>query len=1012
MHNIHFIYLLLLACAGLSSSAQKQPSSIRFQNMTVNDGLSMGTVTAFAQDCYGYMWIATAEGLHRYDGKRFKVFKHKEGDSNSLADSYVTSLVSSGTKLYVGTHLGMLDVMDVETYTFSHVYLNKQDKSYDHAIKQLLIYNNKLLINTDGGGLWEYVHSQRRVRKINLTKLNNVDIKEMAVVHSELYILTANALLTTNLNECTVVYQTQRNLTFETVCTFKEGMLIGSRSGLYYWQRDSALRELKLPPQKRYVKQINKLKRSNDKVWVASDGGLMQVEPDETVRLYRANQLRPFYLINDKVNDLFLDRENIVWVGTIGGVSKYAPQLSKFNLLQYFDYNDVNYGNIVYFTYEDSEGYIWLGTLTSGLVRLGADNTIDKVFPELGMSDYTTRSVRSVLQDSKGDFWVGTSLEGLFRFDPKTGKNKRIASTDQGNLKNNTIRSIFEDKDETIWLGTAAGLSRKDSVSSRFTHFQADSKHKNNSIYQVIQHPQNDLLYLASFRGGLQIFDKKTSNFEILKHNPRDSTSISNDNLMSLAWVNDDTLLIGTYGGGLNIFDLKTKKFSHVTEVDGLKNNVVYGVLYAGKGSVWLSTNDGLVNYQMYTKTFVNFKPVHYLQSTEFNEGAFLKSSKGVFYFGGVNGLNYFYPEKMKFDTIARKIRLTDIRAAVTESSENSITLDFLKSRLEIDFVCLYYANPEGVRYRYKLGGLDNDWVQVNTNTAVYSRLEPGKYSFVVEAKDEFGNWAVLSTPLSIRVKPPFWQRWWFILCVILMLTGIVFAVFRYRTREIERSYKLQLIDSELAALRSQMNPHFIFNSLNSIQYFILKKEPREAYSYLSKFAILMRKILQNSRLKYISVLDEIGGLDLYLELEKMRMDGNLQYQITTVNIEDETSVYMPTMLLQPYIENSILHGLLPKGENRKLDVTIDLQSSHLLCTITDNGIGREASREMNARRSNMHKSTGMSLTEQRLKILSEGKGKFGVNITDIMNDNGSRGTEVKLVIPIVVMDKKTSIIS
>ena len=198
------------------------------------------------------------------------------------------------------------------------------------------------------------------------------------------------------------------------------------------------------------------------------------------------------------------------------------------------------------------------------------------------------------------------------------------------------------------------------------------------------------------------------------------------------------------------------------------------------------------------------------------------------------------------------------------------------------------------------------------------------------------------------------------------------------------------------------MNPHFIFNSLNSIQYFILKKEPKEAYTYLSKFASLMRKILQNSRLKYISLADEIEGLDLYLEMEKMRMDDNLEYTILTRNITDLENTNIPTMLIQPFAENSIVHGLLPKEQNRKLEILISKENNHLLCTITDNGIGREASSIMNAKRSSTHNSAGMSLTQKRLKILSEGKGNFDVRIKDIQNEDGSRGTEVKLVVPII----------
>lgn len=964
----------------------------------------MGTITAFAQDKQGYMWMATAEGLHRYDGKHFKIFKHKEGVPNSLSDSYITSLATQNNLMFIGTHLGTIDILNTETYEISHVYISQLDTTYDNAIEQIILYKDRIVIDTDGAGLWEYFYTERLLRKLQIAKLGNAEVEEMMVYNEMLYLLTSNALYSTNLNGISQVLGAESNTSFNTLCVFQEGILLGTNRGLFYYaEKSGKLEEIQLPPKKRYVKQINDLISVDSAAWIASNGGLMALEKDRTVRLYRSNQLRPYSLVNDRVTHLYRDKDHILWVGTIEGVSKYAPQLNKFELLQYFDYDGKTYGNNVYFTYEDNASDIWLGTLASGLIKLDNNNQIEKIFPKLGEGDSESKSVRSILQDSKGEYWVGTSLEGLFTFDPKTGKNKRVASNQQGNLPNNTIRSIFEDKNGRLWVGHYFGLSLKDSNSYNFTHYKADAQHKNNSIYQIEQHPTEEKLIIASFRGGLQFFSTETETFEVLKHDNKDSTSISNNNLMCMEWVNDDTLLIGTYGGGFNIYDLSNKKFTSITEEDGLVNNIVYGILYEGDGNAWLSTNDGIVKYNLYKKTFTNFKPVHYLQSTEYNEGAFLKSTDGTFYFGGVNGLNYFNPTTIHFDTTSKPILYTDIRGSFEEKDGNKLVMSFLRSRLEIDFMSLYYVNPDGVSYRYKLSGLDGDWVPASSsNTAVYPRLAPGSYVFQAEAKDEFGNWSATSEKLYIRVKPPIWQQWWFVVLATLLIIGLVYALFRYRTREIERAYKLQLVDSELAALRSQMNPHFIFNSLNSIQYFILKKEPREAYTYLSKFASLMRKILQNSRLKYLTVKDEIEGLDLYLEMEKMRMDNNLDYTIKTRNIADLEKTNMPTMLIQPFVENSIIHGLLPKENNRKLDVTIAQENNHLLCTITDNGIGREAARIMNSKRSSKHTSAGMNLTQKRLKILSEGKGNFDVKIKDITNEDGSTGTEVKLVVPII----------
>lgn len=971
---------------------------IRFQNITVNDGLSMGTITAFQKDDNGYMWIATAEGLHRYDGKRFKIFKHKEKVKNTLSDSYITALLSHSGKLYIGNHVGKMDIMDERTYEVSTIDFTLADQTFDNSIQQIIEYQGKIVIDTDGGGLWQYEPIHNKLRRIDILDIDKKEINQMIVHAGNLHLVTSREIVMTDFNNSKVVFESL-NKPLSSLAPYNGGFYIGTNQGLFKVDNEfQDLQKVILPPKKRLINKINTIKTRGAITWVGTEGGLLKLENGNTY-LFKTDNLRPFSLVNDQVSRLHIDDEGILWVGTIAGVSKYAPELNKFGLLQYFDFEDKTYNNNVYYTYEDRNKDIWLGTFTSGLVKLNSKHMISKLYPRLGKDPFESKSVRAIYEDSKGTFWIGTRSEGLFILDRQTGKSKMVASRENGLLKSNVIRNIFEDSEHRIWVATQQGLALKDSSTMSFTHYQADSLHRNNRIYQIEEDPKTGNLILASFRGGLQIFDPEKETFTVLKHDASDSTSISNNNLMSLTWINSDSLLIGTYGGGMNICDLRTQSFTSISESDGLVNNAVYGIIYGGKGSCWLSTNNGIVNYNIYTKEFTNFRPVHYLQSTEFNEGAFLKSSSGYYYFGGVSGLNYFKPEEILSDTTPSKVYYTDIRGAFTKKSQYTRELSFIDSRLEIDFTSLHYANPQGVFYSYRLSGYDNDWVPSgNLNTAVYPRLSPGSYTFQVKAEDEFGNWTSNSQDLKITIQPPFWQQWWFITLAILSIASFIYFIFRYRTREIERSYKLQLVDSELSALRSQMNPHFIFNSLNSIQYFILKKEPKEAYTYLSKFASLMRKILQNSRLKYISVSDEIEGLELYLEMEKMRMDNNLDFTIKTENISNPEDVNIPTMLIQPFVENSIVHGLLPKENDRRLDIIISKKSNHLQCTITDNGIGRDASRKMNEKRSSKHKSTGMDLTQKRLNILSEGKGNFDLKIHDLFNSEGqSCGTEVSL---------------
>ncbi|MBR9860161.1 hypothetical protein GYB22_05330 [bacterium] len=995
----HIFTLILCILCSFKSTGQEL---IRFQNISVEDGLSMGTVTGVQKDTKGFIWIATAEGLHRYDGKHFRIFKHIDGVQNSLSDSYIRTLLAYGNYLILGTNSGTVDVMDINTYEIKTFRPSDIDPSFDYPIGKLISFEGLIYIGTEGDGLWTLDLGRDKLEHFAVADSIKT-ITDLEEDRGELLICTPSEIYRSEEDGLELVYSTE-SIQISSITRFRERFIIGTNDGAWSCNLDfSEPEELELPPKKRRLKGIIDIVANTENVWLATHGGLLKYD-GINMSLYKSDVLRPYSLINNQINCLFLDNSSILWVGTIAGISRYAAKLQKFGLIQYFDYQGENYNNIVYYIYSDYNLDVWIGTLSGGIIKLNRNHEISDVFPVIKDGAAETRSVRCIYRDSRNNLWIGTRDEGLFLFDSANRSFKQVIGKGEGRLSNPVIRAIYEDSKGRLWIGTANGLNLFNYETRQFQVFRAEpNSATNNSIYQITEIPGSNKLILASFRGGIQIFNPETSHFLSMKHHPQDSTSLSNNNVMCMAWWNSDTLLVGTYGGGMNILDMKTKRFSHVTEKNGLVNNAVYGIVKEGNGEIWLSTNDGLVLYNLYEHNFINFKPVHYLQSTEYNEGAFGKSQSGTIYFGGVNGLNYFKPEDIAYDTTAAPLYITAIRGNYTQQKDNRIDLSFLSSRLEIDFMALDYVNPDGVKYKYKMNGYDQDWVEPGiSNTAVYPRLSPGSYVFEVVAEDEFGHWSSVPINLEVHVRPPFYQRWWFIALIIIAALGIIFGIFKFRTSEIERTYKHQLVDSELRALRSQMNPHFIFNSLNSIQYFILKKQPQEAYTYLSKFASLMRKILQNSRLKYISVEDEIEWLELYLEMEKLRMDNNLEYTFDTTRVKDPSNTFIPTMLIQPYVENSIIHGLLSKQNDRKISIAFSLHGNHVLCVVEDNGIGREASREMNEKRTRKHQSAGMELTRKRLEILSEGKGEFDVQIEDLFDGETPAGTRVSIVVPLI----------
>jgi sensor histidine kinase YesM len=320
-------------------------------------------------------------------------------------------------------------------------------------------------------------------------------------------------------------------------------------------------------------------------------------------------------------------------------------------------------------------------------------------------------------------------------------------------------------------------------------------------------------------------------------------------------------------------------------------------------------------------------------------------------------------------------------------------------------------TNPEKVLYRKRLYPLEKDWSDPDlANSAKYINLPPGQYNFQVMACNNEGIWSDNALSFEFEIRRPYYQTWWFLLLSGLLLANLIYFLVLFRIYTVKREQKkeferkVERSKIELKALRSQMNPHFVFNSLNAIQHYIVNSKSEEAIKYLSKFAKLIRMILQYSDKPTVTVEEDLESLKLYIELEKMRFEDKFDYAIVVENTVDLDYDIMPPMLMQPYVENSILHGLNPKSEKGKLDIGLRSENNILICTISDNGIGRMKSAEikhMGALKE--HRSLGMRITEERLKILNEiHASQLSVEVRDLIDEQGRpAGTQVQLFIPL-----------
>jgi hypothetical protein len=388
----------------------------------------------------------------------------------------------------------------------------------------------------------------------------------------------------------------------------------------------------------------------------------------------------------------------------------------------------------------------------------------------------------------------------------------------------------------------------------------------------------------------------------------------------------------------------------------------------------------------------------------------------GMFLFGNSNGFSVFNPEALQARLSNQKPVITgflingkSLNAGNLNNSGSAIRLTHHENNISISFSTLDYFNAVNQTYSVKLSDVEKNWTNIGLRSQVdYRNLAPGHYTLMIKTNsgdlENEANYAII----SFIISPPFWKQAWFYTLLGAIIITVVYLLYRYRVNTIKKQealkseYNRLVNETEIKALRSQMNPHFIFNSLNAINRYILKNEKKEASEYLSKFSKLIRLILDNSRQTKIPLSQDLNALCLYLELEKLRFQDNFSYSIHIDDAISTESVFIPPLLIQPIVENAIWHGLLPKVAASHIQITMKLNGIFLDCTVEDNGIGRKKSAEMKTGQVLEKSSVGIHATEQRLRLLfNNDKAKKLLEITDLFDITGNpAGTRVTLHIP------------
>jgi ligand-binding sensor domain-containing protein len=470
--------------------------------------------------------------------------------------------------------------------------------------------------------------------------------------------------------------------------------------------------------------------------------------------------------------------------------------------------------------------------------------------------------------------------------------------------------------------------------------------------------------------------------------------------------LNEDIFLIGTKSYGVLV--IKNDNIIDIIDVaKGLVGNLIRTIHVDNQKVVWVGTNKGLtrINYQnANVYQIYNLTKSHGLISPEIID---ISSYKNTIYAATTKGLIEFDKTKVKANTTLPPVYIKSF--SINEKERyigKNDQLNYKENNIKIDYVALNYRSVGERVYQYRILVIDTNWLTTMTRNSRYPALQSGDYTFEVKAKNEDGYWSE-PTNISFTINPPFWLTWWFIAAEILVGLTVIFIVFKYRVKQLNDKNKAaqqiteaekRMVELELKALRSQMNPHFIFNTLNSIQHYIAENDFKSTNKYITQFAKLIRTVLNLSEKKYCTIQEELEMLTLYMDLEKMRFENEFDYQINVSKEIDQDYDEIPSMLIQPYVENAIWHGLMNKKNKGAIKIGISLEENYLRCSIEDNGIGRAAAAEVKAKRKLKRKSVGMSITKERLDIINEDG--INIKIVDLKDNVGNAlGTKVTIKI-------------
>ncbi len=977
-------FLLLITFAALCTVSIKANSPIYFSHLTIDEGLSQSTVYSISQDKTGFMWFATSDGLNRFDGYSFRIFRHQENDSTSIA-SNITRFIyrDKSQKLWIATEAG-LSMYDEEKDRFENYYFAK--KRGNSPVNTIIdMGNHNLLVGT----------------KMGLRILDKKNKK-----------LTVEGLTTA-----------MRDIEANCMLKWDDKIFIGTKQGLFVYH----IQQRTFEPYCQELQQVkiqSILKQTNSRLWIGTEGnGLYLLNPRNMhLRNYRHEKTNEASISSDFIRSLALDAQNRLWVGTFTELNIYHESTDSF--LKYnhnpLDEKSLSH-NSIRSIYQDYQGGMWLGTYYGGVNYYHPLRNNFQIIRRIPFANSLSNNIISCIkEDHEGYIWIGTNDGGLNKYNPKKQHFTHFTKTsEKQRLLSNDVKAVHIDKkNDQVFVGTHAGgitiINQKNNTARHLT--AENSKLNDNNVYAFLPHNDNHLW--VGTLDGLQLFNIEKGTFEkisqplahqVILFLHRDKKEriwvgtekgirlfeaignrlvklntdwlqkeITESYINSIHESDNGTYWIATREGLYGVHETKNKHYHYNTE-NGLPNNVIHAILEDNYGRLWISSNKGLSCINISTETIKNFSVIDRLQSNEFNNYASLKSKSGNMYFGGTKGITQFKPELLMDNPhmpapIIKRIRLSNKRLMPDDKTgilskaihcTDSITLKANQSTFTLNYVVSNYISGQHNLFAYRLKGYEKDWYETEQGQVSYANLPHGHYVFQLKAANNDGRWNEYPTELHITILPVWYKTTWaiisFFLATVLLLVFVVryFLIKKTMRQEIEMERVKQEKNEEI----SQMKMRFFINLSHELRTPLTlimaplqdviqrttdkwtRGQLEHAYRNSMRLLRIVNQLLDYRKAELGVFELKVAPTDLhqvvknqFLSYEKLARKKQIHYTFSS-EIEDK-SYYTDENYIEIMVNNLISNAFKYTPEGQKIEVQLTADAEHIQISVSDSGIG------------------------------------------------------------------------